>query len=301
MLDDRGGAAAGSTRAGCSAPSAAIPDQVRDAWAAHPRSLDAARRASRGQRGGGAGHGRLGHRRRPGARHLVATGCACRSRSVRDYDLPAWVGPDDAGRRQLATAARPRRRSAPSGTALERRCPVAVITHRRADRARSPRAPACRCLTFPGGGQPRASVGYAMTLLAGLLERAGMLAHRRCRGRGGGRRGRRAVAALRRRTCRPRDNLAKQLAWSLLDRLPVIEASGFLAAGRAALEDAAQRERQVDRRLARSCPRRRTTRSSATRSPSRCATTTTSCSWPARSTIPATSCERRSRRAARWT
>ena len=45
-------------------------------------------------------------------------------------------------------------------------------------------------------------------------------------------------------------NLAKQLAWSLLDRLPVIEGSGFHGRRRAALEDAAQREQPLggDRR-----------------------------------------------------
>ena len=43
------------------------------------------------------------------------------------------------------------------------------------------------------------------------------------------------------------DNPAKQLAWSLVDRLVVIAASGCARAGRAALEGAAQRERQVGR------------------------------------------------------
>ena len=67
-------------------------------------------------------------------------------------------------------------------------------------------------------------------LLAGLLERAGFVDLERRRGRGGDRRRRQLSAASCAADMPTRTNLAKQLAWSLLDRLPVIEGSGFLAA-----------------------------------------------------------------------
>ncbi len=147
--------------------------------------------------------------------------------SVRDYELPAWVGPSTlvvavshSGATEETLAA--------LGTALERRCPVAVITTggplgEVAARVDLPR------LIFPNETPPRASLGYTLMALAGLLERAGMLAlsdEDVAAGVGAAR----SVAA----SCgvdKPTDaNLAKQVAWSLLDRLPIVEGSGFLAA-----------------------------------------------------------------------
>jgi glucose/mannose-6-phosphate isomerase len=82
-------------------------------------------------------------------------------------------------------------------------------------------------LTFPGGGQPRAAIGYAVTLMAGVLERAGLLSIDGAEIEEAA-----AEAGAAARELGPdvptSDNLAKQLAWSLVDRLPVIEASGFL-------------------------------------------------------------------------
>ena len=78
--------------------------------------------------------------------HLVATGCACRSRSVRGYDLPAWVGHRHAGRRQSRT----------SGATEET---ISALRHG----ARAPlpggrhHAPAARSATSPRGSTCRAS------------------------------------------------------------------------------------------------------------------------------------------------
>ena len=147
--------------------------------------------------------------------------------SVRDYELPAWVGPETlvvavshSGATEETIAA--------LGSALERRCPVAVITTggpigEVAARVKLPR------LVYLNETPPRASLGYTMILLAGLLERAGMLDLPEAEVAG-------AVEAARSvsRSCgadmATDANLAKQLAWSLLDRLPVIEGSGVMAA-----------------------------------------------------------------------
>ena len=147
--------------------------------------------------------------------------------SVRDYELPAWVGPDSLVVAVSHSGATEETISALS-SALERRCPVAAITTggpigEVAARVNLPR------LVYPNESPPRASLGYTMGLLTGLLERAGML--ELSAGEVGV-----AVAAARSVvvSCgvdKPTEaNLAKQLAWSLLNLLPVIEGSGFLAA-----------------------------------------------------------------------
>jgi glucose/mannose-6-phosphate isomerase len=82
--------------------------------------------------------------------------------------------------------------------------------------------------TFPAHGTPRSSVGYSMGLLAGILERAGVLALDEAEITTG-------VAAAHHMAarCEPgvptASNPAKQLAWSLLDRYAIVTASGFLA------------------------------------------------------------------------
>lgn len=147
--------------------------------------------------------------------------------SVRDYGLPAWVGESTlvvavshSGATEETLAA--------LGTALERRSPVAVITTGGplgdvAARVDLPR------LVYPNETPPRASLGYTMVSLAGLLERAGMLPLADDEVAAG-------IEAARsvEHACAvgvPTDgNLAKQIAWSLLDRLPIVEGSGFLAA-----------------------------------------------------------------------
>ena len=147
--------------------------------------------------------------------------------SVRDYELPAWVGESTlvvavshSGATEETIAA--------FTAALERRCPVAVITTGGpigdvAARVDLPR------IVYPNETPPRASLGYTMLSLAGLLERAGMLPLTDQQVAAG-------VEAARSvgRVCgvdvATDANMAKQMAWSLLDRLPVIEGAGFLAA-----------------------------------------------------------------------
>ena len=187
-------------------------------------------------------HGRLRHRRRPGARHLP-TGCACRWRSVRGYDLPAWVDGETLVVASSYSGATEETISAFTAGARARGCPVAVITTGGplGDVAAARDLP---LVDVPGRGPPRAAVGYSMALLAGLLERAGMLpldeaeiaaASRPRRDDGG------AAAA---RTCRPsttRPSSSRGRSSTGCrhrgERLP--------GAGRATLEDAAQRERQA--------------------------------------------------------
>lgn len=147
--------------------------------------------------------------------------------SVRDYELPAWVGGTTLVVAVSHSGATEETLTA-LGTALERRCPVAVITTggplgEVAARVDLPR------LIFPNETPPRASLGYTLLALAGLLERAGMLPLTHSDVAAGVAAARSVAVAC--AVDKPTDsNLAKQVAWSLLDRLPVIEGSGFLAA-----------------------------------------------------------------------
>ena len=145
---------------------------------------------------------------------------------VRSDELPAWVGPDTLVIASSKSGSTEETISALS-TALERRCPVVVVTtggplKEVARRARLPLA------TFPAGGTPRSSLGYSMGLLAGILERVGVLPIDEAEVRAGATAAREMGAR-----CAPdvptSDNPAKQLAWSLVDRYAVIAAAGFLA------------------------------------------------------------------------
>jgi glucose/mannose-6-phosphate isomerase len=146
--------------------------------------------------------------------------------TVRDYELPAFVdgatlvvGSSFSGATEETVAA--------LATALERRCPVVVLSGGGPllAVARSAELPH---VSFPGVGQPRASLGTTLLLLAGLLERAGLLSLGADEVAAAVRAAEAAVAA-----CAPskstQRNPAKQLAWSLMDRLPIVEAAGFLA------------------------------------------------------------------------
>lgn len=147
--------------------------------------------------------------------------------SIRDYDLPAWVGPSTmvvASSHSGATE----ETIAALGAALERRCAVAVISTGGpigdvAARVDLPR------LLFPNETPPRASLGYGLILLAGLLERAGMLALTEAE-IDEAIEAVRTVASASASDLPTESNMAKQLAWSLLDRFPVIEGSGSMAA-----------------------------------------------------------------------
>jgi glucose/mannose-6-phosphate isomerase len=204
---------------------AAFPDQMRAAWDLSrgltlPERYLGPRAVALLGMGGSAVCGDL-------VRSIFADRLKVPLLSVRDYELPAWVDQQtlviavshSGGTEETITAL---------STALERRCPVAVITTGGpigdvAARVDLPR------LTYPNQTPPRAALGYTMILLAGLLERAGLLDLDEAEIEAAI-----AAAASVGASCGPdvpaASNLAKQLAWSLLDRLPVIEGSGFMAA-----------------------------------------------------------------------
>ena len=215
---------------------------------------------SRGTAPGGlvvAGHGRLGDRRRAGARDRSATtprGRSCRRARLR----PAAV--DDARHHRpvrVATRATPRRRSpATRRPACSARARVVVTTGGKlAELARADDVPV---IPVAGGLQPRAAVAY-MTVAA--LEVAALLR-------------RRAADELRASTSPPttsrsssssgaptaaEDSEAKALARALHGTVPVIAGAGLDGADRLPLEDADQRERQdpgVRARAARDRPQR---------------------------------------------
>jgi glucose/mannose-6-phosphate isomerase len=148
--------------------------------------------------------------------------------SVRDYDLPASVGKTTLVVAISHSGATEETISALSA-ALEKRVPVIVISTGGpigdvASRVQLP------TLIYPAADvPPRASLGYTMSLLAGALERAGMLDISESEVES-------AIVASGTvvRACEPElsteSNMAKQLAFSMLDRLPVIVGSGGMAA-----------------------------------------------------------------------
>lgn len=147
--------------------------------------------------------------------------------SVRDYELPTWVGPQTLVVAMSHSGATEETITA-LGSALERRVPVATISTGGAIGDVAARVGLPR-LVYPNEAPPRASLGYLMGLLAGLLERAGLLPLTEPELD-------EAIDAVDTviASCAPsvatEANMAKQLAWSLLDRLPVIEGSGPMAA-----------------------------------------------------------------------
>lgn len=145
---------------------------------------------------------------------------------IRGYELPAWVGPDTLVIASSKSGDTEETVSALTA-ALERRCPVVVVTTGGALKLVAERA-GLPLATFPATGTPRSSVGYSMALLAGILERAGVLDLDVAEISA-------AVSAARAMAarCEPpvptSENPAKQLAWSLVDRMTVVEAGSFLA------------------------------------------------------------------------
>lgn len=144
---------------------------------------------------------------------------------VRGYDLPAWVSPStlviassNSGNTEETLSA--------LGAALQRKAPIVAVTTGGALATAAGRA-SLPLLSFPSIGMPRAAVGYSVGLTAGLLERAGLLDLTDAELEAGADAAEKAVAAY--GPTVPTDrNRAKQLAWSLLDRLPIVEAAGFL-------------------------------------------------------------------------
>lgn len=224
LLDDAS-AVARIDRSGMLLAVATIPGQIRDAWT-RSRAVELP-----GRHGQATGVAVLGMGGSAIGGDLVRATWSDRLRVplevVRGYELPAWVGPttlvvassfSGATEETLATAE----------AAFTRRCPVAVITTGGPLGAVAAKA-SLPLLAFPGGGQPRAAVGYSMVLLAGLLERAGLLELGAEEVEEGAAAGDAALAAWGPAVPTER-NLAKQLAWSLLDRLPVVVGSGHLGA-----------------------------------------------------------------------
>jgi len=145
---------------------------------------------------------------------------------IRGYDLPAWVGTDTLVIASSKSGNTGETLSALE-TALSRRCPVVVISTGGALRNVA-EAAGLPLATFPPQGSPRSAVGYSMAIVAGILEKAGVLDLDEAEIEAAVVAG--AEMAAR---CEPgvptAENPAKQLAWSLVDRYAIITASGFLA------------------------------------------------------------------------
>ena len=183
---------------------------------------------------------------------------------VRSEELPAWVGPDSLVVASSKSGGTEETISALS-VALERRCPVVVLTSGGPLKAVAERA-GLPLATFPAHGSPRSSLGYSIGLLAGILERVGVLALDEAEVRAGTAAAREMAAR-----CAPQvptaDNPAKQLAWALVDRYPVIIGAAaswrrWRAAGRPSSTRTASPPPP-----SRSCRKRRTTRSWACEQP----------------------------------
>jgi glucose/mannose-6-phosphate isomerase len=145
---------------------------------------------------------------------------------VRGYDLPAWVSPStlviassNSGNTEETLSA--------LGAALQRKAPVVAISTGGALATAAARA-SMPLLSFPKIGMPRAAVGYSVGLTAGLLERAGHLDLADDEIEAAAAAAEKAVAAYGPEVPTA-GNRAKQLAWTFLDRLPIIESAGFLA------------------------------------------------------------------------
>jgi glucose/mannose-6-phosphate isomerase len=145
---------------------------------------------------------------------------------IRGYELPAWVGTDTLVIASSKSGATEETLSALE-VALRRRCPVVVVSTGGALKTVA-EAAGLPVVTFPPHGAPRSTVGYSTAIVAGILQKAGVLELDEAEIEAGAGAGR-AMAAR----CGPgiptSDNPAKQLAWSMVDRFTLIMASGFLA------------------------------------------------------------------------
>ncbi|MEO5986161.1 MAG: bifunctional phosphoglucose/phosphomannose isomerase [Candidatus Limnocylindria bacterium] len=144
----------------------------------------------------------------------------------RDYGLPAGVGP-----RTLVIAASHSGETAETlsgfAAARQRGLPMAVVTTggRLADAAAKDGLPLLR---YQLGGQPRAAIGFGVGLVHELLSRAGLIVDADLLGTAAT-----ALEELLDRTgpsVETEANPAKQLAWSVFGRIPVIYGHGVMAA-----------------------------------------------------------------------
>ncbi len=144
----------------------------------------------------------------------------------RDYGLPPGIGP-----RTLVIAASHSGETAETlsgfAAARERELPLAVVTTggRLAAGAAEAGLPLLR---YQLGGQPRAAIGFGVGLLHELLSRAGLIADPDSLGTAAT-----ALEELLERTgpsVETDANPAKQLAWSIFGRIPVIYGHGAMTA-----------------------------------------------------------------------
>ena len=145
---------------------------------------------------------------------------------LRDYELPAWVGPETlviASSKSGDTEETLRQLEA----ALSRRCPVVCVSSGGAMR-RVAEAASLPLAAFPDQGSPRAALGWSLGIVAGVLERAGALELSEDEIDAAALAGRDVADR-----CAPEvptaENPAKQLAWSLVDRFVLVSGAGFLA------------------------------------------------------------------------
>jgi glucose/mannose-6-phosphate isomerase len=145
--------------------------------------------------------------------------------TIRDYALPAFAGP-----RTLVVASShsgaTEETLAATGEARARSCPVAVIATAGplVDMAMSDALPLLR---FEPEPQPRLAAGWSVILLSGLLQRAGLLDLDDAEVGAAAARAEERFASCAPEVATER-NPAKQLAWTLLDRLPVVIGAGHL-------------------------------------------------------------------------
>ncbi len=144
----------------------------------------------------------------------------------RDYDLPAWAGP-----RTLVVAASHSGETvetlSAARAARERDLPLAVITTG-GELGRMATEGGLPYLRYEAPGQPRAAIGFGVGLLHDLLANAGFLVGPDPLGPAV-----ETVESILERNAAEVDteaNAAKQLAWSLFGRMPVIYGAGPMAA-----------------------------------------------------------------------
>jgi glucose/mannose-6-phosphate isomerase len=145
---------------------------------------------------------------------------------LRGYELPAWVGPETlviASSKSGDTEETLRQLE----TALSRRCPVVCVSTGGAMR-RVAEAATLPLAAFPAAGAPRAALGWSLGIVAGILERAGLLELNESELAAAVASASDAAAGWA-PSVPTAENPAKQLAWSLVDRFVVIAGAGFLA------------------------------------------------------------------------
>lgn len=201
-----------------------LPDQMAGAWGLAqsytlPDSLRDIQNIVIAGMGGSAIGGSL-------VQAYVAAECGLPISVLRDYSLPAAVGPETlviasshSGNTEETLAA--------CHTALDRGARLLAITRggQLGKLAQDQGLPVWR---FEHAGQPRAAVGYSFMLTLAALVKLGLLPDQSAQVAG-------AVAALRDQQQRLRadvpvtGNPAKRMAGQLMDRLPLIFGAGYLA------------------------------------------------------------------------